>query len=105
MVQTGGGPAHGQEQVVGRELQEGDQFITPHVRQDSITNVSLFSCDPFIYDPIDYINRVSVSKQAFIHDFNCYKIGAWNANGWISITQSENINFKENVLKTMDLDI
>ena len=44
------------------------------------------------------------SSYGFVRDFNLYKIGAWNANGWISITQQENINFKESVLKSMDLD-
>ena len=36
---------------------------------------------------------------------NSYKIGAWNANGWTFVTHPENVLFKKNVLKQLDLDI
>ena len=37
--------------------------------------------------------------------FNQYRVGAWNTNGWNSTTNIDNKYFKENVLKLIDLDI
>ena len=54
---------------------------------------------------VPFVNKFNVESSISSKQFNSYKIGAWNANGWKSITHPENVIFKENVLKSMDLDI
>ena len=54
---------------------------------------------------INNVNKyISSSNFDFTCEFNKYRVGAWNANGWKSVTHPENTTFKENVLKSLDLD-
>ena len=46
-----------------------------------------------------------VNNSSSLRQFNSFKVGAWNANGWKSVTHQDNVVFKENVVKIMDLDI
>ena len=62
--------------------------------------VNLNCFDQSAANPYVYVNNSSSLRQ-----FNSYKVGAWNANGWKSVTRQDNIEFKENVVKIMDLDI
>ena len=65
--------------------------------------VNLNCFDQSAANPYVYVNKL-VSNSSSLRQFNSYKVGVWNANGWKSVTHQENIVFKENVVKIMDLD-
>ena len=51
-----------------------------------------------LYNDVLYLcNSVNSSLQ--------YRVGAWNMNGWKSLLNPDNQRFKQNLIKTLDLDI
>ena len=68
---------------------------------NNIHSVSLFP------PTLNNVNTVSTNHSFDLPSakFNTYRVGAWNLNGWKSIINPENTNFRANVIKLMDLDI
>ena len=114
MEQQPGAPVD--EQEGGREHSDSEHFTTPSVLHPGVPNqseseilapsqayVNLNCFDQSAANPYVYVNKL-VSNSSSLRQFNSYKVGAWNANGWKSVTHQENVVFKENVVKIMDLD-
>ena len=78
--------------------------ISPKVHSRNFQQISANSSD-INYDVSNFSNTLNYDSFSSVELSKFYSIGAWNLNGWKSLKNPDNQQFKRDIIRILNLDI